>query len=152
MTLASFIAASATLTPELVKTWTQRGVKEFDADTIDSKLKFLREHVAAYAEEKKLDLSTPVVSISREKIGDYGIGELLVLSTGHRLAAAACEFRVMEEPLEKPVAEAATSKRDAKGRFVKKAAPSKKSDNFRGIIDYSPAEVDEAIASFLGNC
>ena len=153
MTLASFIADTATLTTDTIKTWKQRGVDisatPFPSEAISAKLKFLREHVAAYAEEKKLDLSTPVVSISREKIGDYGIGELLVLSTGHRLAAAACEFRVMEEPLEKPVAEAAAPvRRDSKGRFVKKT--SKKSDNFRGIIDYSPAEVDDAIASFLG--
>lgn len=157
MNLSEFLA-SAPLTTDLVPVWKQRGVPSFDADKISAKLKFLREHVAEYATANNLDLSTPVVSVSREKIGDYGLGELLVLSTGHRLAAAACEFRVLEEPLaslavpEKPIAEAAAPRRDSKGRFVKKAAAKKpaKRESFSGIIDYSPAEVDEAIAAFLG--
>ena len=169
MTLAAFIANTATLTPDTVKTWKQRGVDisatPFPADAISAKLEFLRKHVAAYAEEKKLDLSTPVVSISREKVGDFGVGELLVLASGHRLAAAACEFRVMEEtlaPLEVPEAPAPKAVKKPKAKKVSaqklieekpvaEAAAPKHSPKFSGIIDYSPAEVDDAIAAFLGN-
>ena len=152
-TLSDFLSADYLPTPDIVTTWKQRGVPSFDAQAIKAKCSFLRDHLAEYLKDHAVDLSA-TIKLSREKVGDFGIGELLVLSTGHRFAAAACEFRVMEEPLaplavpEKPVAKAAAPRRDSKGRFVKKAT--KKSDNFRGIIDYSPAEVDDAIASFLG--
>ena len=157
MTLTEFLSGN-TITSDAITSWTDR--KGADPDHVTARLGFLRKHLAKHVKTNPIPENT-LITVARRKVEAFGLGEILTTADGNTFAAAAGQFRVLTAseaaPIpETPIAEAAApakpkAKRDAKGRFIKAEEKQQKTDNFRGIIDYSPAEVDEAIASVLGS-
>lgn len=157
MTLTEFLADSPVLTPADVSIWTQRGVDlkadAFPATAILTRTSQLRKWLAAYCKTNTLPMDA-TITLSREKIADFGVGELLTLSTGERFAAVASKFRIAhgdtfevgviqhptkpapapkaepasETQTETPVAEAAVPKKQKKAKRAKKATAPKAED------------------------
>ena len=121
MTITEFLNGN-TITADAITTWTDR--KGDAPDHVTARCGFLRKHLAKFVKDNPIPEDT-TATVSREKVGDFGLGELIVLSTGHRFAAAAGAFRVMEEPLaplavpETPVAEAAAPAKPKRARKAK---------------------------------
>lgn len=146
MTITEFLTGN-TIPADAITAWTD--CKGNAPDHVTARCGFLRKHLAAHLKNAPVPEDT-TATVSREKVGDFGLGELIVLSTGARFAAAAGAFRVLDATAdaapaapatETPVAEAAAPAKPKAKRARKAKAP-----KAVPAEEIAPAQVKAAIA------